>query len=54
MNKYHLLPMTKVVLVFMLMTFYLGSYAQSEVHKGLTIAKERKLRDSGWVTVLAK
>jgi hypothetical protein len=40
--------MTKVVLVFMLMTFYLGSYAQSAEDKGLTIAKERKLRDSGW------
>jgi hypothetical protein len=48
MNRYHLQPMTKVVLVFMLMTFYLGSYAQSAEDKGLTIAKERKLRDSGW------
>ena len=48
MNRYHLLSMTKVVLVFMLMTFYLGSYAQSAEDKGLPIAKERKLRDSGW------
>lgn len=48
MNRYHLSSVTKVVFVFILLTCSLGSYAQSAQEKGLAIAKERKLRDSGW------
>ena len=48
MNRYHLSSVTKVVLVFILLTCSLGSYAQSAQEKGLAIAKERKLRDLGW------
>ncbi len=48
MNRYLLSSVTKVVLVFALMTYSLGSYAQSAQEKGLAIAKERKLRDMGW------
>ncbi|MFT6988755.1 MAG: outer membrane lipoprotein-sorting protein [Paraglaciecola sp.] len=48
MNKYLLSSVTKIVLVFTLMTYSFGSYAQSASDKGLAIAKERKLRDMGW------
>ena len=48
MNKYQLLLVTKVILVFTLMIYSLSSYAQSAQEKGLAIAKERKLRDKGW------
>jgi outer membrane lipoprotein-sorting protein len=48
MNKYLLSSETKIVLVFTLMTYSFGSYAQSASDKGLAIAKERKLRDMGW------
>lgn len=48
MNRYQFLAVTKIVLVFMLIIFSLGSYAQSAQEKGLAIAKERKLRDAGW------
>ena len=48
MNKYLLSSVTKIVLVFTLMTYSFGSYAQSAADKGLAIAKERKLRDMGW------
>jgi outer membrane lipoprotein-sorting protein len=48
MNKYLLLSLTKVALVFTLLTCSLFSYAQSAQEKGLAIAKERKSRDSGW------
>jgi outer membrane lipoprotein-sorting protein len=48
MNRYLLLSVTKVVLVLTLVTYSLDSYAQSAQEKGLVIAKERKLRDTGW------
>ncbi|MFT4747425.1 MAG: hypothetical protein ACI8XG_001504, partial [Congregibacter sp.] len=48
MNKYQLSLVTKIILVFTLMTYSLSSYAQSAQEKGLAIAKERKLRDKGW------
>lgn len=38
----------KVSLVFTCLSFSLVSYAESAADKGLTIAKERKLRDKGW------
>jgi outer membrane lipoprotein-sorting protein len=47
-NKYQLSLVTKIILVFTLMTYSLSSYAQSAQEKGLAIAKERKLRDKGW------
>jgi outer membrane lipoprotein-sorting protein len=48
MNRYDLSSVTKVGLVFILLTYSLVSYAQTAQEKGLAIAKERKLRDSGW------
>ncbi|MGK0268180.1 MAG: outer membrane lipoprotein-sorting protein [Paraglaciecola sp.] len=48
MNKYQLSLVTKIILVFTLMTYSLSSYSQSAQEKGLAIAKERKLRDKGW------
>jgi outer membrane lipoprotein-sorting protein len=47
-NKYQLSLVTKIILVFTLMTYSLSSYSQSAQEKGLAIAKERKLRDKGW------
>jgi outer membrane lipoprotein-sorting protein len=46
-NKYQLSLVTKIILVFTLMTYSLSSYSQSAQEKGLAIAK-RKLRDKGW------
>jgi len=48
MSKYLLSSVTKIVVLFTLMTYSLGSYAQSAQEQGLAIAKERKLRDMGW------
>jgi outer membrane lipoprotein-sorting protein len=48
MSKYLLSSVTKIAVVFTLMTYSLGSYAQSAQEQGLAIAKERKLRDMGW------
>ena len=48
MNKCFFSAMTKIALVFTLMACSFGSYAQSAEDKGLEIAKQRKLRDSGW------
>ena len=48
MNKCILSSLSKVVLVFTLITSSFYSYAQSAEDKGLAIAKERKLRDTGW------
>jgi outer membrane lipoprotein-sorting protein len=48
MNRYHLSLVTKAVIAFTLMTCSLNSHAQSAQEKGLTIAKERKLRDLEW------
>jgi hypothetical protein len=52
MNRYHLPSVTKAVLVFILITYSVGSYAQSAQEKGLAIAKERKLRDLGWADTI--
>ena len=48
MNKCLLSSLTKVALVFTMMTCSVCSYAQSAEEKGVAIAKERKLRDMGW------
>jgi outer membrane lipoprotein-sorting protein len=48
MNRHLVSSVTKIALVFTLMTYSLASYAQSAQEQGLAIAKERKLRDMGW------
>jgi outer membrane lipoprotein-sorting protein len=48
MNRYLLSSLTTIALVLALTTYSSSSVAQTAQEKGLTIAKERKLRDKGW------
>tara|TARA_R110002096_G_scaffold114965_2_gene249110 strand:+ start:471 stop:1274 length:804 start_codon:yes stop_codon:yes gene_type:complete len=48
MNRNLLSTVTTIALVLTLTTYSSSSVAQTAQEKGLTIAKERKLRDKGW------
>ena len=48
MNKFLFSSVTIIALVLTITTYSSSIYAQSAQEKGLTIAKERKLRDKGW------